>query len=86
MTINQVDWNQVKGLVENGLQRLDLSKKDPKDSLDLIRQRIDEVLDIYVQNRYKVKFRIETSYKMGSYKASLFHELTELCSWSGNLA
>ena len=86
MTISNVNWSEVKGLVENGLARLQLSKKDLTGSLNLIRQAINEVLDIYVQDRYKNGFKIETSYKMGSYEAKLFYELNELCSWSGSLA
>lgn len=86
MTISNVNWNEVKGLVENGLARLQLSKKDPTGSLDLIMQTINEVLDIYVQDRYRNGFKIEVYSRMGSYKAKLSYELTELCSWSGSLA
>lgn len=86
MTIAHVDWKEFKGVVENGLVRANLDKVDVKGSLDLIKQTISEVLEIYVQKRYRDRFRIETSYRMGSYKATLHHELTELCSWSGKLA
>jgi hypothetical protein len=86
MTINRVNWKEFKRVVENSLVRLQLSKSDIEGSIELIREAIKEVLEIYVQERYRNGFKIEVGDSLGSYEATLSHGATELCVWEGSIA
>lgn len=81
MTTSNVDWKQFKGLVENSLEKAELSRHDLPAAFTFIREIVNSHLDIYIDTRFIDQFRTNLKTVGRIIHIELKHDTEILCQW-----
>lgn len=81
MVIDHVKWDYVQNLIENSLERAELSRRDLEESFDIIRFIIRDDLEIYIDKKYIDQFCITMKSFGRVIYINLSYDLKTLCEW-----